>query len=465
MTYHKRRVLFLFAVLLFTVAAGPLVFYTFGYRFSWTDFAINATGGIFVVTEPKNASVKIDDKESLTSLFSGNLFVQNLKPGMYSLEITKDGYSTWAKTLRVAAHNVAEAHVTLVPQKPTETVLAQRPFFDFIASPNARVFFLRERTDTNKFFLTFFVSEERVFLAPADASTQKILDAAQNLPANINWSNNERSAIAELGNDWVQIFIQDNNTVRITSRYRESKLLKELPKKPRSIIAHPYTDDQFYILEAENLYLWNTSTGNLRPLLGTVAGVQVQQNRLLILDSLSGFLYETGLDARSPRQLTLAGIPGTKRAEIKQSGSMYFLESDKGYWVFDAEEEYLQILSNTNTTSFDITSNNTIWWNEHEIWIRWTVLEKELPFFQTVFEEKVFGTKQNIKYVAYYSGRDYLIIQVEKAIYVMELDGRGGIRNTVKFYEGENPQILVPRQDRAVYILDRSTLFELALER
>lgn len=441
------------------------MFYTFGYRISWTDFSIQSTGGIFVTTQPRSATVLIDQGDHTSSLFSGSLFVQNLKPGTHFIQISKDGFSTWSKNLPVVAHTVTEARAVLVPVKPAETVLGRGPFTDFMASPNARMFILRERTTKDTFLLTFFSREQQGFLSYADATTREIAKANQNLPTTINWSGDEQSAIAELGNDWVQLSVQDGNVIQLASLYQKTDLVKKLPKKPRLILPHPSAQDQLYILEAENLYLWNTSSRVLRPLLDTVAGVTVQSGRLLILDSLSGFLYETGLDAQSPRQLTLAGIPGLKRAEIEQSGDKYFIESNKGYWLFDSEEQNLQVLSTASSTQFYIARNNTLWWNEHEIWIRWTVPEKELPYFQTAPQEKVFETKQTIQAVFYYPRQDYLIIQLDKTIYVIELDGRGDSRNIIKFYEGENPVILVPPLDRAVYIIDRSTLFELALER
>lgn len=78
---------------------GPsLLLYSQGYRFDFEKRKIVQTGGLFIKTLPKQAEVYINGKFiKKTDLIFGSLFVQNLLPKKYEIEIKKEGFFSWKK--------------------------------------------------------------------------------------------------------------------------------------------------------------------------------------------------------------------------------------------------------------------------------------------------------------------------------------------------------------------------------
>src|SRR3989344_760889 len=114
MTYRARRLLFLFSIAVFLIVSGPLLLYTFGYRFSFSNFDIHKTGGIFVHTNPPGTSLVIEKTERTTSYLTGNAFIQNLRPAPYTIRVSRKGYQSWEKTVDVEPQAVTEIFPVLM---------------------------------------------------------------------------------------------------------------------------------------------------------------------------------------------------------------------------------------------------------------------------------------------------------------------------------------------------------------
>lgn len=97
-----------------------MVFYSQGYRFDYKTIAIQKVGGVFVKSEPSDTLIFLDGAEVKNQswfLQSGTL-INNLVPGAYTLEVKKDGYRPWRKTVTIESSLVTEADaVTLIPEK------------------------------------------------------------------------------------------------------------------------------------------------------------------------------------------------------------------------------------------------------------------------------------------------------------------------------------------------------------
>lgn len=118
MQKRTRTVLFAIYLLIFFLAAPSTILYSQGYRFDFGQKRITQTGAVYVKVLPRGAEVYLNGKlRDKTSLLDSSLLVENLLPGKYEIEIRKNGYHPWSKTLLVRAKEVSEAkHVTLFPQ-------------------------------------------------------------------------------------------------------------------------------------------------------------------------------------------------------------------------------------------------------------------------------------------------------------------------------------------------------------
>ncbi len=150
MNYIIRKTLFIFFVLLFVIAAPALILYAQGYRLnlpyaSGTKLVVK-TGGVFVNASPKQADIYINGSLSKqTDFIFGRALIENLLPRKYNIEVKKNGYQTWSKSLEVKEKEVtAVRNILLVPENIIFT-LAEENIDDILESPDKTKLALRGR--------------------------------------------------------------------------------------------------------------------------------------------------------------------------------------------------------------------------------------------------------------------------------------------------------------------------------
>ena len=118
MTKKSRTILFIFCILLFLIIAPLTVYYSQGYRFDFTGRKVTRTGGIFLQVLPKQADIYLNGTfEKKTDFLFGSALVDNLLPKKYKIEVKKEGYLAWEKTLEIKEKEVVESKsIILFPQ-------------------------------------------------------------------------------------------------------------------------------------------------------------------------------------------------------------------------------------------------------------------------------------------------------------------------------------------------------------
>lgn len=106
-------------LVLFIVAGSVFVVYSFGYRLDMKNWKIVQTGGLNVKTTPKTTEIILDGEKinKKAGLFSNEIFVQGLIPGIHNLEVSKEGYFTWKKSANIEPEMVDSfSNIVLMPE-------------------------------------------------------------------------------------------------------------------------------------------------------------------------------------------------------------------------------------------------------------------------------------------------------------------------------------------------------------
>lgn len=107
-------VIFLTVASFITISTYLISLFARGYRLSLKDgLTVNLTGIISAVSQPKGASVYLNDK-----LITATDDTINLAPGIYNLKINKDGFLPWEKTVTVKPETVYQADIQLFSAVP-----------------------------------------------------------------------------------------------------------------------------------------------------------------------------------------------------------------------------------------------------------------------------------------------------------------------------------------------------------
>ncbi|PIQ72369.1 hypothetical protein COY13_02730 [Candidatus Roizmanbacteria bacterium CG_4_10_14_0_2_um_filter_36_35] len=105
------RLIFFF---LFIVILGLVIAYARGYRFDFQNRSLSSTGIIAITSYPKTAKIYINSL--LKGVTDANL---TLSPGNYQVEIKKEGYTSWTKSINLKGELVINIEAVLYPINST----------------------------------------------------------------------------------------------------------------------------------------------------------------------------------------------------------------------------------------------------------------------------------------------------------------------------------------------------------
>jgi|GEM_PF-4391602 len=97
MKSRTRYGILIFGFLLFLILAPLVALYTSGFRIDFSDGSIAQTGILSATTSPDNATISVDGQPRDTTPAS----IRFLKPGDYTVGISKEGYFSWQKRLSI----------------------------------------------------------------------------------------------------------------------------------------------------------------------------------------------------------------------------------------------------------------------------------------------------------------------------------------------------------------------------
>jgi hypothetical protein len=99
----------LFVFVLFTLIA-----YARGYRFNLSQKKLDSTGILVASSYPDGAKIFLNGE--LFGATNENIIIE---PGEYNVEIKKDGFTSWSKSLKIKGELVIKADALLFPKNPS----------------------------------------------------------------------------------------------------------------------------------------------------------------------------------------------------------------------------------------------------------------------------------------------------------------------------------------------------------
>jgi len=120
---NKRRLYLIFFAIIFIIGTPFFIFNAKGYKLNLQDFFnVSKTGGLYISTDQSRIDISVNGEiVRKTGIIQKSIFVQNLKPGVYQINISKEGLQSWNKSLRVFPEIVTEARPFLIKSEPVLT--------------------------------------------------------------------------------------------------------------------------------------------------------------------------------------------------------------------------------------------------------------------------------------------------------------------------------------------------------
>lgn len=447
MTYKTRTILFLSFLILFLIIAFLAVFYSMGWRFDWETRKITQPGIFYFKVWPRSVQVYLDGElRKKTDFFFGSTLIENLLSKEYEVEIKKEGFHAWKKTLEIKRGEVTETkNIVLIPENPNFTIITNK-VNDFFFSPDGEKIVLKNPGWSLKLFeidknvKSHLINEDDIF-----EDEVELFD--------LKFSADSSKVLLELGVeekiDYYLLEIDESPAVLSSLDFLNS---------PEKVYFLPKDSQKLFVFKENELSEANLSTEEISsPILKDIITFTISYNDVYYLDT-SGFVFENKLSFNQEERLNIIpfSIKEETEYEITVLDSYIFLQENNILYVFDENKKsFEKFFEPIKDFKFSHDSQKMVYFNDYEIWVLF--LEKKYDQPQKEAGEKLFITRfsEKIDNLFWYTGH-YLIFNVGDKIKVVEIDDRDKI-NIVDLTEFKEPKIFW--SNKKLYILSEENLY------
>jgi hypothetical protein len=484
MTKRTRTFLFLSLVILFLLIAPFTVFYSLGWRFDWETKKIFRPGIFYFKVWPKSAEIYLNGElKKKTDFFFGSALIENLSPKKYDVEIRKEGFQVWKKSLEIKKGEVTEGkNIVLVPQSPIFTNLA-KGVKQFFFSPDEKKIILKEEVSNSEdsenpsWSLKLFELGKNV---RSHLIEEKNISKEEVQLLSLSFSSDSKKVLLKLGlAEKVGFYILkvDVTPPIITP-------LDFLPPNVQEVYFHPKNPEKLFALptlspettETRESPKGQTSLKGIDymeglseidlpsrtislPILKDIIAISFFDNDVYYLET-SGFLFKNDLFFNREEKLNV--IPFSLKEETKYkigaSFSYIVLKEGDTLYTFNKNKKIFEKLSEgIKGFRFCPDFKKTVYFNDYEIWVLF--LEKTYDQPQKEVGDQLFLTRfsEKIDDVFWYTNH-YLMFNAGEKIKIAEIDDRDRI-SIFDLAELKTPEIFWSQINKKLYVLSEENLY------
>jgi len=410
MSKKARTILFFILAVIFLIITPMILFYSEGYRVDFKTGKIIETGGLYIKTNPGEATVLINDKkEEKTSGFSKSLFIQNFLPKTYNIKISKEGYLPWEKNIEIVEKKVSEIDIILFKETYIKTLI------------NSNLLSLNQVKNS------FLIQKEEGFFY-------------------YNPENNKEELITD-SNDWNDFQIIENN------------LLLENGKKY-------FLFDNDSIEEIENLNQINFKKDHLNNLYYQIDKTLYKNKEVIKtnidfyeINNNTLYYFKDGSLYRDDAKLSnLKFEISDKNYSLLFIYNKIFLnENNENLFILE-NNEFKKILSLNNYFECSEWDGKILFNTGNEIWAYFSK-ETYYPEFTKENTLKLIARFQNsIKDLSFINDKYYLFVK-DNELLISEFDYRDKINIFTIANNLENPKVFFNYDNKNIYIFEENSLY------
>ncbi len=468
MTRKTRTILFFICLFLFLLIAPAVVFYSQGYRFDFEKKKVTQTGAFYFKVLPKSTQIYFDGKlKKKTDFLFGSTLIENLLPKTYNIQIKKEGYISWEKTLEIKEKQVTEAkNIVLIPENPGFAVLSKE-VKDFFFSPDGKKIILEEIRENgwqiNLYDLknnvkSYLIGEKDIAKGKkikVDFLSLEFSPDSKRILLKVGFEGKEKYFILDLektppdlisldflGADIKDISFNSQVPQKIFFTKLSEKKIKENKISQTELFEADWETKEISQAILDNLVTYGISEGNM------------------LLISNEGFLFRTDLSGKKQEQLSFLPFPVKEKVNyqllvsfpkilLKEDDNLYFFNQDLG--------NFKKLSAPANSFSFSPDFKKIVYFNNYEIWILF--LEEKLDQPPKKAGEEIFLTRFSEKIgEVFWLTSHYLIFNTGNKIKIAEIDDRDRIQ-TWDLTEFQNPEMFFNQKNEKLYLLDEGNLY------
>ena len=462
MSKKRRLFLFIVCVLLFLVLSPIAIFYSQGYRFDPQKRRITQTGGFYVKASPARADVYLNDNlKKKTDFFFGAVLIENLLPEKYKLEVKKDGYYSWSKTLEIKEKLVTEnKNIFLVPQNVSPFEISENTE-DLFLSPDETKLILYEDEkgqDKGRWSLKLYDIQNKVkslILSERDISKTNIdfLD--------LSFSPDSKNVLIRTSlNEQIQYFL-----LSLTSNPPSFLSLRFLGQ---NIDFLSFNGDEAKVFGLKDGLLFQANLDKKqsslvsfteKELKSSILVYKEHKNNIYFLNK-GGYIFKTNSSFKNEEILNKENPLPKSDGEIEYGlyllNSYIFVKQGTDLYLFKEKEgTFTKEFDNTFGVVISPNSKRMIYYSPHEI----SVISRDKEAnVGGVEEEKQFILRisPEIRQVLFLNDY-YLVFNTEDEINIIETDARDEVNN-ITFVQTKNSKVIWSNLLKNLFVLANNNL-------
>jgi len=474
-----RRIIFYTFLFLFVGITPFVILYSIGFVPDIVGWRLAPTGGFFVKTSQTGISVFIDGKlVSQTSFLSRGVLVNNLRPGLIGVEVAKDGFSRWRKSIQIDEQVIQEfPAVLLVPNELPTTTITAAPI-TLKANPIPKL--LQPNQSGNALLFEVNDDQRTVLRVISSANGRDLLSPlifGQNELLSAGWTGNgnslllyrrlkdvDRWDLISLPNGGLKPLItaQTSFSVSATSTLDTSVKISILKgARIRRVEVNPQNDAEFYLFDGDNVFLWTQSATNTTLILASIYDFKPLQDKVVYITK-SGFLTASDLAGKNVETLGRPGFfIGDKPFHVSENNNnqITILDSAGGLYLEDINTNTLiPIEGNVTTAIFSPDDTALAYTTGGELRLLFLEDEKRQPFQKRGATKNVIDAVTPIDNFIWFNKKySHAVFTTKNGIFITETDSRFGA-NTISLEAGRYLIAEVPDDPNSFYFTDGKTV-------
>ncbi len=452
-----RRFLFWLSAVLCVGTAGFIVFYSFGYRYSFERGIFIYTGSLTLKTNPTNVSIRVDGEVvDYDSAFINNTYhVGGLRPGPHQVEVSADGFRPWHReTLIESGRSTEFWNVILVREEYPATIYPEdRPVKAFLEADGGRVAVITAREDEWGVTVIDTVTGEsrQVF-------SSRTLTFDPSRPDNIEWSRDGETLILPLWRDGrPQPYLVDIATGAATDFADLTTLAP-----PTAVRWHPARADTVLFLSGGVLWQMDARPGAVPAILAEgVLAYDLSGTRASVLARDTGRVASFPLDNPSAVRETVPTSPteaiGPDTRLILYDERRFLLVRPEGKQVFvwnkgDHGEHFRTLGQGALEAQFSNDGKKVLFWNDYELAVYFVRDWEVQPVRAENDTVSLARFSQPIRHAQWADDYEHALFTVGDELKLIELDHRGGRQiETVASFAGTPLQVVADTAQNRIY--------------
>ncbi len=262
MTLLVRRIIFYLLALLFVIITPLVIGYTAGFRYNLKQERIIKTGALIIETDPPDAGIALNDtyrKERTPAK------IMNLTPGQYRINIIRDGYWDWKKTLGVDSERITFVKDIVLLKNAAPELYREGAIIDVAISP----------------------SDDSIVYRSDQSSWSELWKITKDTPSLLWRSTIPSPHVDAIGRGGTLVVRGDRDEAIIFSLQRSVPpfdLGTVLPLRKPKILLDPRESNVVYVLNNGSLTLTNIRTKTMEVVSSSTTDAIILKDRMVLLE-------------------------------------------------------------------------------------------------------------------------------------------------------------------------------------